>query len=329
MNLLVKVIPSYEINDEELWLFFKMVNSGISFKEAINLFKKENKAFAKLEEKLMKGYRIEDCFLPYLKKDTASKMSSFLHTLPFSKAIEMTFLLKKESKKQQKEIINDVLYPLGLLFFAMMILYFFDIYGFDIVMQIGGESSSLSYIRLIFRLIFNSLMLIILLALIILLPFLNAKRRIYAFIRFSHYFKNTFLHRILTLEFVERIILSERLGYGTKDSLMMIRQNKQYPFLSFIAYHVSENLKDGQRVDEAFAIDYLDKGLLPYLSLGLHSGCFKEMLERYCLIEKERNIKRRKKIFKGLKLIIYSIIAILLILLYQLLFYPLQALTII
>ena len=40
MNLLVKVIPSYEINDEELWLFFKMVNSGISFKEAINLFKK-------------------------------------------------------------------------------------------------------------------------------------------------------------------------------------------------------------------------------------------------------------------------------------------------
>ena len=117
-----------------------------------------------------------------------------------------------------------------------------------------------------------------------------------------------------------------RMGIHTRTALQMLKNCTSQPLFCFLAEHVDLQLSKGNDLVEAVGIQYLDASFQKLMKTIVLSASALSLLEGYLKVADAKRRKSMKQIGQLIQTIAYLFIAIMIVLVYQVLFLPLSML---
>ena len=117
-------------------------------------------------------------------------------------------------------------------------------------------------------------------------------------------------------------------GCKTKQALQILKGMKTKPIISFLAFHMDESLLAGESLKEAVKKNYYDLSLSRFIKIANYTNEFSDMLSKYVSLSRDRIARTMKRYTLMIQLVTYSFIGIIVVFIYQILFIPMQTLSI-
>lgn len=332
MESLKKMLFRKELSIEDLSYLSKLLDTNLSINNCLNLLKnkKNEKIFNKIEESLSNGLMIEDIIKDYLPKNIKEYLIPLLKTVSFSNALELSLQFNEKHSDSQNKLISQIAYPCILLFITITVLYLFDLYGIDTIFSLISSFNTnidlYSGIRIIFRVFINIFYYGVLIGVLVIIYFSQPKRLPLLYLFVSKRFPNSLINTYYSEEFVSLLLTCVNKGYKTRQSLEILKQMKSKPVVSFLAFHLDEDLLEGESMKDATKKLYYDSSLSRFIKIANYTNDFSNVLHSFTLLAREKINRKIKQYTLTIQLATYSFIGIIVVFIYQILFLPMQAL---
>lgn len=337
MELLKKIINNFKsknISYEDLSFLNELLNTNLPIKTCFNLIEnKRNKYILdKIIEKLDKGLLIEEIILDYLPKDINNYMANLIKRLSFKDSLELALSFVNKNKTNLKTFEKALSYPVLILFASLTALYIFDLYGLDVILNLmktfNNDISFIISFRIILRIIIYLFYFGFIVISIFLLLFLKPKRITLFYIFVCRYLPNSIIKTYFTEDFISLFTITLNFGYKTKDALEILKGLKNKPIISFLAFHIDEKLLTGASLKEAALQNYYDDSLVKFISIASYTTNFIGILNNYAYLASEKIKSRMRKYTMSIQFFSYLIVGVVIIFIYQVLFLPMQAISV-
>lgn len=333
MAFSLKMLSRKTLSVEDVSYLSKLLNTNMSVGECFTLL--ENRAnkeiFADIRNKLDQGEMIESVIKDHLPKQLKTYVISLLNTLSLSASLSLALKFDQKAQEGQRELINSLAYPLILLFITMTSLYLFDLYGIDsiftLISTFDADLKLFDSLRLVFRIVINVFYYLVLILFILSLFFFKPANVIILYIFVSKYLPNSLLNIHYSQEFMALFLICSKAGYKTRQSLEILKAMTSKPVISFLAFHLDESLMEGESLKEATRKNYYDSSLSRFIKIANYTNEFSEVIGSYVELSRERIRRRIKRYTSALQMMTYIFIGLIIIFIYQILFMPMQAIS--
>jgi len=333
MAFSLKMLSRKTLSVEDVSYLSKLLNTNMSVGECFTLL--ENRAnkeiFADIRNKLDQGEMIESVIKDHLPKQLKTYVISLLNTLSLSASLSLALKFEQKAQDGQRELINSLAYPLILLFITMTSLYLFDLYGIDsiftLISTFDADLKLFDSLRLVFRIVINVFYYLVLILFILSLFFFKPANVIILYIFVSKYLPNSLLNIHYSQEFMALFLICSKAGYKTRQSLEILKAMTSKPVISFLAFHLDESLMEGESLKEATRKNYYDSSLSRFIKIANYTNEFSEVIGSYVELSRERIRRRIKRYTSALQMMTYIFIGLIIIFIYQILFMPMQAIS--
>ena len=333
MAFSLKMLSRKTLSVEDVSYLSKLLNTNMSVGECFTLL--ENRAnkeiFADIRNKLDQGEMIESVIKDHLPKQLKTYVISLLNTLSLSASLSLALKFEQKAQDGQRELINSLAYPLILLFITMTSLYLFDLYGIDsiftLISTFDADLKLFDSLRLVFRIVINVFYYLVLILFILSLFFFKPANVIILYIFVSKYLPNSLLNIHYSQEFMALFLICCKAGYKTRQSLEILKAMTSKPVISFLAFHLDESLMEGESLKEATRKNYYDSSLSRFIKIANYTNEFSEVIGSYVELSRERIRRRIKRYTSALQMMTYIFIGLIIIFIYQILFMPMQAIS--
>ncbi|MBQ1477062.1 MAG: type II secretion system F family protein [Erysipelotrichaceae bacterium] len=318
---------------QDLCFLSSLLSTGLSLSFAMELLKEKRNAviLEDILKRMEKGEGAEETFQDHLPEGLGTYLLPLCRVLPFQEALSLSLSFRERQEKSRKEILGSLAYPCILLFVSLTLLYLFDLYGLDTILSLlsAFQESGEAYLilRKIIRVVIHLFFLLLLIFLAGFLYFSSAKRLVYFYVLLSRCLPDSLLHLYYTGEFISLFAETVKMGYKTKESMDILKTIRKKPVISFLAYHLDEELSGGSTLKEAASLVYFDSSLSHFLRIASHTSSFAEILETYADLCLKRIQKKAKALTLVIQCLSYAFIGIVLIFIYRILFIPMQAIS--
>ena len=329
----LKMLSRKTLSVEDVSYLSKLLNTNMSVGECFTLL--ENRAnkeiFADIRNKLDQGEMIESVIKDHLPKQLKTYVISLLNTLSLSASLSLALKFDQKAQEGQRELINSLAYPLILLFITMTSLYLFDLYGIDsiftLISTFDADLKLFDSLRLVFRIVINVFYYLVLILFVLSLFFFKPANVIILYICVSKYLPNSLLNIHYSQEFMALFLICSKAGYKTRQSLEILKAMTSKPVISFLAFHLDESLMEGESLKEATRKNYYDSSLSRFIKIANYTNEFSEVIGSYVELSRERIRRRIKRYTSALQMMTYIFIGLIIIFIYQILFMPMQAIS--
>ena len=329
----LKMLSRKTLSVEDVSYLSKLLNTNMSVGECFTLL--ENRAnkeiFADIRNKLDQGEMIESVIKDHLPKQLKTYVISLLNTLSLSASLSLALKFDQKAQEGQRELINSLAYPLILLFITMTSLYLFDLYGIDsiftLISTFDADLKLFDSLRLVFRIVINVFYYLVLILFVLSLFFFKPANVIILYIFVSKYLPNSLLNIHYSQEFMALFLICSKAGYKTRQSLEILKAMTSKPVISFLAFHLDESLMEGESLKEATRKNYYDSSLSRFIKIANYTNEFSEVIGSYVELSRERIRRRIKRYTSALQMMTYIFIGLIIIFIYQILFMPMQAIS--
>ena len=333
MAFSLKMLSRKTLSVEDVSYLSKLLNTNMPVGECFTLL--ENRAnkeiFADIRNKLDQGEMIESVIKDHLPKQLKTYVISLLNTLSLSASLSLALKFDQKAQEGQRELINSLAYPLILLFITMTSLYLFDLYGIDsiftLISTFDADLKLFDSLRLVFRIVINVFYYLVLILFILSLFFFKPANVIILYIFVSKYLPNSLLNIHYSQEFMALFLICSKAGYKTRQSLEILKAMTSKPVISFLAFHLDESLMEGESLKEATRKNYYDSSLSRFIKIANYTNEFSEVIGSYVELSRERIRRRIKRYTSALQMMTYIFIGLIIIFIYQILFMPMQAIS--
>ena len=332
MESLKKWLNKHTFTYEELVYLNNLLSTNMPVSQCLDLIENDrnSKMIASIKNKLEKDYLIEECFPEFLPRNVRDYFVSLIKNLSFNDALDLSLSFTSKAEENEKLINGSLAYPLGLLFLCLTGLYLFDLYGIDTIIDLlksfKTDVSLFSSYRVIMRLIIYVTYFGMLIMSVLILFLTRPKRISILYLLLSKIMPDSLLHSYYTQEFVSLLVICHKKGFMTKESLNILGSMKSRPVISFMAFHLDNELLDGKQYNEAVNNHFFDSSLSKYLKIAIFSNDFDTVLQNYVDISSKKLKQRMKTYTTAIQLLTYGFIGIIIVFIYQVLFLPMQAL---
>lgn len=320
------IVNSFKLSDLET--ISALLKTNLSLKDSFMIAKnKHNKDIFKLIiERLDNGELIESIFKDYLKDDIKKYFLAFIKYLSFNQSLNLALEISNEEKDFKIRIFKEISYPLFLLAFTVGGIYIFNQYCFDALFnsmnQFGSDINSLYVFKTILDIGINVSLVMMLVLLFGLLFFTRKKRLVMAYILLEKYWPHSMIKEYLSSRFVIYFRACYKVGLKTKETMEILKNIKDQPLISFIAFHIDEAFLKGNSIDDALKNPYIDDKLSSFVRIAMYTSEVEKMLEAYFINFKKRFSKYCQNMSKFIQLTSYLLIGVIVIFIYQILFIP-------
>ena len=328
---LLNLFKNKKLSIDDIQFLNELLKTGMSLNDCLELLKnnKNIKIIESLQVSLDKGQLIENIITNYVSKELDVFLSPLVKKVAFNKAVDLSLSFYLESKENQKSILSSVAYPFILLFISMTALYIFDLYGLDSIFGLlTNFNTDISYykvLRIVMRIVVFIFYFGLIFASLLVVYFSNEKRIIIFYKWLAKYFPNSIYKSYCCEELVSFLLICQRMGYKTKDSLEYLKGIIKKPILSILAFNLDESLINGLSLNEATETYWYDSLLTGYIKIASYTKDFESILESYVRISKDKIKRKIKNLASYIQTSIYLFIGLVLIFVYQILFMPMQA----
>lgn len=306
--LRVKVYSLKKKNEPLIPLVYQALSSGLEYSSIRTAYK--------LSSTTLDDFIIESkCF--------EFKRLNSLQTLSLSHDI------KSFIKDFNQKLVKVLLYPISLILISILLLFFYGYkFGPNLVVMLGeflNTNSILNQIYVIrFLAVFSLILIIVLMVLFALLSIGDISIILYTFM--CNYEIFDVFKEYITYMFSICLLFILKLEVSTVDSIRELRSLKQLRYVSWLSYHIDENLEEGSNIMGVFSSKYLSSTFSLLVVQGLISDDLLGSIQNYCDLALVSIDSKVKRIGSIVKLISYVVIVAIIALFYSGLFKPLSIL---
>lgn len=333
MISLKKIFYDNRLSIEDITYLSKLLNTNLSISECFELISnnKNKNILQNIKNKLDEGISIDKAIKEYLPKQIETYILALLSNLSFSETLSLSLDFYNNNENSKKELINNIAYPCILLFISVTSLYLFDLYGIDSIMNVmnsfNNQNNIYLGIRIILRIVINAFYIFVLIVTGLFVYYLNPKRIAIMYIFVSKYFPNSLINIYYCEEFMSLLLICTKKGYKTKQSLAILKNMKSKPIISFLAFHLDEGLLKGESFKQAISKTYYDSSLARFIKIANYTNDFSNIISSYVQLSKQKIQNKLKKYTLTIQLSTYLFIGLIVIFIYQILFMPMQAIS--
>ena len=143
----------------------------------------------------------------------------------------------------------------------------------------------------------------------------------------SEHFPNSLMSVYYSEEFMSLLLICMEHGYRTKEAISILKDTKNSPVISFLAFHLDESLMEGETMKEAVHKKYYDSSLSRFIKIGNYTNDFSQIVSSYISLAKQKIRQRMKRCTVTIQLSTYAFIGAIIVFIYQVLFMPMQAIS--
>lgn len=313
---------------EEIENISLLLESGNSLKDSLLLVNemKANMAFP---------YFKEDLLLLYVKQFFPRSILPFILPLlafnSLQEALPLALSFFHEQHKRYLALRKKLQYPFLLFCLSLVGVFVFKAFVLPslylLVTNFKGDTSLFTIFNFLFDLFYLFLFVSIILFLLSILLLQKKSRKVFIYSFLAKYWPSNPWVLLVSYEFVYLWQKCRQLGLGSKDSLFLIRKLKEKTPTSFLAYHFMSLLEEGEEVIAVSNLCYIDQSFKRFINLALYSQKGDYLFERYLFYNQLRLAKMLKQFITCQQIFIYLFIGGAIIMIYQILFIPLKAMS--
>ncbi len=310
----------------------RLLNSGIDLKNALFLLKtKQNKKLiTDLLTKLDRGLAVNEVFPAYLRPELRSYYLALAPYLGLREDLHLCLRLFEEKRELARAVQKALAYPLGLLFISLAGVYLFNAYCFEALLgafaAMNTNLAGLNVFRDVLDIMISIIFAFTALILLLILYFTRPKRQVFAYVFLLKHFSFSVLKDYFTNEFMIYFRECQLLGIKTYDTINILKRLKDKPLIAHLAKEVDKALLKGSDLKEALSLPIIDERLVYFIKIATNIKNGQEMIKFYLADFKRRFRNLCLKVAKGLQLLAYALIGLLIIFVYQILFIPMSML---
>lgn len=239
--------------------------------------------------------------------------------------LNFTYESKVFNKDLKRQIIKILAYPLLLYFLMYALMLFFMLIllpaMFNIIELFEIDLSSIQLLSKLLKATFIGLSIFNVILIFVLITHLNHERLRLSLIRYS----NLQLPKaIYTYQFAHFFYLLVKHGFSTKQALEIMRRGSDNRLIGWLATLIMYKLEAGKPFSKSIDLDVLDNRFISICQLGIINNQLPSLLETYLNTNHLVISNRLKQIGSMIKLFTYSLLAILILFMYQILLAPLS-----
>ena len=317
---------------EDTRLFCQLLKSGYSFTQCLDYLEDEgnHECFLWAKQKMKQGEPIEEWGCQFFCRSIQSYLDCFLKFLPITQALELSVTLYDQKETDQKEFIKMTGYPVAMFLFSLAGVQLFCLLCMPSLIQMmkGFDVSTLMIEGIYHILMLCAFALTVMLITTAgLVCYYLMPQHIVEGIELIYRCNMGFLiQRQLSNHFALVYYHCVRMGIHTRTALQMLKNCTSQPLFCFLAEHVDLQLSKGNDLVEAVGIQYLDASFQKLMRTIVLSASALNLLEGYLKVADAKRRKSMKQIGQLIQTIAYLFIAIMIVLVYQVLFLPLSML---
>lgn len=311
----------------------RLLANGFTLQEALHLLESASNhdVFAEIEARLKQGEELTAFFPEYCPKAYQIYLDGFLKCLSFSESLSLCLEVVTGEEQQKKEYQRGLFYPCMMFLCTLAGVILFNEFCFPpLLSMMKGfhvESAGYSGMRIGFRVLSSSVILVLLMAFAVILFFRQKSHRIQGYLLCAKYAPYSIYVQYESTDFIRFFLQCVRMRVPTRESLKILSSIEQKPVIRFLADTIQQALSGGDSFEQALDVPWLDPTLLRFLKIALYSSEMESILERYLEMAKHRSVRQCKRITRAVQILSYACIGVILILVYEVLMLPLQILT--
>lgn len=308
----------------------QLLESGFSLVDALNLLTdKHNKdTITQLIRFLDEGNTIEECVVKFFPKSMSIDIVGFISFMSLEHAIKLAVELQEFSKGLQKIFTSTLIYPICIFIASIIGVQVFEkVCLSSLVSMMNSFNYSSENIILMFKLIsllINLIVVLIIVFMLILIYFINPKRQTIGYVMLSQITKKSIINEIISYKFVFYFSKCVKAGNKTKEAIEILKSLNKQPLIVFLCYHIDQTLLSGHSFTDAMSLKYLDESIAQFIKIAIYSSSLESMLSGYLQMSEKRLKQKIKSFSLVLQICAYLGIAVIIVVIYQILFLPLS-----
>lgn len=246
----------------------------------------------------------------------------------FQTILEYIYDYETFKRTLRSELLKKLSYPIILIVSVYSLLVFFLVkifpMMFDLIKSFDVYISSLQIINIVLWIMLSLLTLVLCLIIIVgllLTKKQNQKMMVIIFHRYSFFNE---INRVYTHLFAYNFKLLHSYGASTKQIIEIMKSSSISYFVKWLAQLTSYELEEGRTLQLSIENELLDKQFIQFIQLSSYAQSLQHYLNIYLEINELSIHRSINKIAKVTKIIAYSLLAMLIIMFYQVLLTPLQ-----
>ena len=302
---------TYKVSKSEINQFYILMDHGLSIPFMIEIVFKDHKEIIR---ELEKGKSLNDVL--FQGKDTYFQNIRLLNeVLSMKDSIECANVLDTNANGNIKKFLKESIYPIFIFFFSFGMVIFFSVYIVPSMQVYASESDSFLLLKLL-KLSYE----IILIVLILLFMYLFFSRNKLMVIPIVKKF-NTLQFSIVLKALLDR-------GLSTRNCFGIMEKMKHSHSIYIFAHALMHNLEKGVSIDQILKHSiYFDESFSKFVTIGLQNSSLSSMLEIYNEKCKEDIAEFIHRLSIGVQIVSYTSVGFLVVIVYQIMLYPLNMLT--
>ncbi|MDO4378931.1 MAG: hypothetical protein Q4C64_07385 [Erysipelotrichia bacterium] len=316
---------------EYQWLLLaKLLDRYNSMKDSISLMNKMYPNCKRIQEMIVafgNGCDAKDI----LNKNKTEKMIAYYSKFTsLNKAIYITFERQRRLKLTVKKILTDMSYQFILFVSSMVVLtLFMHTVLPTMVNSLQLETNNALHLMKAFKTVnvFKNIIIWTILLCSAGLLYLIVNKKIVFLWAFLHRVHLDAFFKVIATYFLVldlKILLDN--GISLNDSLTLIKLNKDNQLSGLLAFHFNNCLESGTEFEKSLDNEYFDEQFHAICLWGLKSDDFSASLNDYVEIIEFKMQRMLKRITKGLQIMCYLFVMVIIVLAYEVLMIPLDML---
>ncbi len=308
----------------------QLLKQDIPLKDALSLIeeKRNEKAINNLIRQLEQGEALEVAFHSICPKKLWLHLEGFLPFLSFSKALELSIRLLQMENQKKKAMEKKLSYPFLLLVLVSAGSFAFSYFILPTMVKLIGsaavENQSLKQVERSLRIswIMMGVLSIVVLSFVFLLKMKKVQIVLYRLL--SKIYPKSYFVQKGSIEFVEYYLECLRLCLSSQESFHLLSSIQEKPPVHYIASEFDRLLCFGISFQRIYSHRIVEPNLQRFFQLSYFFKDTIPLLERYLAIARDKQNQRLKHFSILLQCFAYGQIAYLLVLMYQVILYPMQ-----
>jgi len=283
----------------------------------------------KIEKALQSGISFNDIVKEF-SDDIAKRVSFLLNFMSLISSLRISIKMHEFEEEAKNKFLGIITYPIFVIVSSIVILLTFtNVIVPNILNMFNDMSIQASTLEFAIAVLnfFVTVLVLIFVILVVITIYTFRRGGIIALWKLSKRVRVEYLFSSYTTYVFSRyldILMSN--GFAIKESLMILTKFSTNELLQYVSKKLRVNFESGLSFDKGIKIDILDKYFCLLCQLGYQSGNIKKALEEYSVVLELRLRKIFKKLSTSIQLVSYGLVALIVIMVYQVMLLPLSIL---
>lgn len=320
------------LSPTDLENMLRLLQVGFTFQQVQTILKnRRNQAiFDGMSKMLINGKTLEESLIPYLPKYCQKHLMYSNHDIALIDSLTIAYDLHRVKNQYVQQLMKICAYPIFVLFLSIGLIFFFHgaiLPNLISLFQQQHQSATnlIQQFSFIIQVIYGGMIIVLIILgfILIVYPLKSLHLSIMTFWTSWHLPFSKMLQQMVTYNFVQYFMVCYRHGFSTSQILNILRHH-QKPLITQLATTFHQVLSQGISFLDGLQHLPIDPSLIQFLTMAYYTSTTSQMLEQYMTYTLENQQRKVKRIAKWIQCILYGLIGLIFMLLYQALLAPMQ-----